>query len=61
MRSRFTSASTLWNRRSSRRSSGWSTAAARVLRMRAGEGDMRVSDLRYGWSDGSTPVYINGR
>ena len=41
MRSRLASASTLWTRRSSRRSSGWSTTDAIVLRMRAGEGDTR--------------------
>ena len=62
MRSRFTSARTLWNRRSSRRSSGWSTAAAIVLRNRAGEGDTcgrrprlrvdgrrRINDGLYQW------------
>ncbi len=48
MRSRLTSASTLWKRRSSRRSSGWSTADAIVLRMRAGEGDTGGGDLRCG-------------
>ena len=39
MRRRFTSAKTLWKCRSSRRSSGWSTTLAKVLRNRAGVGD----------------------
>ena len=47
MRSRFTSARTLWKTRSWRSSSGWATAAAMVLRTRAGEGD-RVDGLRLG-------------
>ncbi len=40
MRSRFTSAMTLWKARNWRRSSGWTTAAAMVERTRAGDGDI---------------------
>ena len=63
MRRRFTSARVLWNSRSSRRSSGWSTTEAMVLRMRAGEGDTGglVPVLREFGAVGSTAVYINGR
>ena len=46
MRSRFTSASALWNARSSRRSSGWRTIEAIVERNRAGVGTGREVLLR---------------
>ena len=63
MRSRLASARTLWNRRSSRRSSGMSTTDAIVLRIRArvgDTGDRGPSMCRVVDAVGSTAVYING-
>ena len=58
IRRRFTSARALWTRRSSRSSSGWTTADAIVERMRAGDGDRGRSPFR-GNAVASTTVYIN--
>ena len=62
IRSRLTSARTLWKRRISRRSSGMSTTDAIVLRIRARDGDTGRATCRSRWAGavGSTAVHING-